>query len=153
MAIIVISWLKCISCIELSQPYCRNVLSTITFDLVSGVSILGHYFYCDLALFNYYLYLLANIIQLAPVLIDQLRTRIAEIFKSAVFLVSLTTCIDKNFSWFALSLLFEKVVFLQSDSNCSRGNSESNKGNSGSENKVEFVVKKNYIYRKDKKLL
>lgn len=37
---IITSWMKCISCTELSQLQCQNVLFTITFNLIGGMSIL-----------------------------------------------------------------------------------------------------------------
>ena len=78
---------------------------------------------------------------------------IAKVFKSAVFLSSLAAYVDKNYGWFALSLLFERVVFLRSDGNDSGDNSENDKSSGGGESKVESGVKEKCVYRKDNKLL
>ena len=83
---------------------------------------------------------------------DQLRVQIVEVFKSAVSLFSLTACIDKNYGWFALSLLFEREVFLQSDSNGSRDDSGSDEGSGGGKSEVESGIKEGCVYGKDKKL-
>lgn len=92
----IISWLKCTSYVGLSQPWCQNVLLTITLDLVGNVSVLRHYFYDDLALCNSYLYLLTNAVQLVLASMNQLRLRIAKVFISAVSLFFFAVYIDKN---------------------------------------------------------
>lgn len=96
LATMVVSWLKCISCTGLSEPWYQDVLLIITLDLVGGVFVLRHYFYSDLALCNGHLYRLANAVQLALALMDQLHVQIAEVFKSAVFLFSFAACVDQN---------------------------------------------------------
>lgn len=152
LATIVIIQLKCISCTGPNQLWYQDVLSRLTLNLIDDVYVLGYYFYSNLALYNGHLYLLANAIQLAPVLINQLYMQIAEIFKSVVSLFFLAACIDKNYDQFILSLLFKRVVFLYSHGNGSRNNSESNKSSSRSESEVESSVKEGCVYEKDKEL-
>lgn len=78
---------------------------------------------------------------------------INEVFKSIMSLSFLAVYINKNCSWFALSLLFERVIFSYLDNNSSRDCSKSNKGSDGGESKVESDVKKKCIYNKNKELL
>lgn len=67
-------------------------------------------------------------------------------------LSSLAIFANKNCSWFVLSLLFERVVFLWWDDNSYRDDSGSDKSNSSIENKVESGIEKRYVYGEDKKL-
>lgn len=69
--------------------------------------------------------------------------------KSPMFLSFLAACVDKNCCWFILSLLFEKVVFLQLDDANFKDNNRSNKGNAGGKSEVGFGVKDKYIYQKN----
>lgn len=79
--------------------------------------------------------------------------QIAKIFKSTVSLSFFTACVDKNYGWFTLFLLFEKEVFLQLHSNGFGNSGGNNKDSSGDKNKVESGVKKKCVYGKDEKLL
>lgn len=84
---------------------------------------------------------------------DQLRVQIIKVFKIAVPLFFFAAHINKNCDWFALSLLFEKEVFLCSDSDGFEDGSGSHKDSGSGENEVEFGVKERCIYKKDKELL
>lgn len=79
--------------------------------------------------------------------------QINKVFKSIISLSSFAVFINKNCSWFALSLLFERVMFSYLDNNSSRDCSRSNEGSDGGKSKVESDVKKKCIYNKDKELL
>lgn len=79
--------------------------------------------------------------------------QIVEVFKSAIFLSFFVAWVNKNRGQFALSLLFERVVFFQLDGNDFENGNRSNESNDGNESKVEFDIKKRYVYKKDKKLL
>lgn len=79
--------------------------------------------------------------------------QIGKVFKSVISLLFLATLVNKDYNWFALSLLLERVVFLQLDGKGFENNSQSNKGSSGNKSKVEPSVNKICIYEKNKKLL
>lgn len=68
-------------------------------------------------------------------------------------LFSLAACINKNYSWFILSLLFKRVIFLQSDDNGFRNNNRSNEDSSSGKSEVESNIKEGCVYEKDKELL
>lgn len=70
-----------------------------------------------------------------------------------MFLSFFAAYVNKNRGWFALSLLFKRIIFLQQDGNSFEDSNGNKEGSDGSKNKVEFDIKKRYVYRKDKKLL
>lgn len=162
-ATILASWLTSISCTRLSQPWCQDVLSEITLDLFGGLSVLDHFYYRKLVIFDHHLYLLNNASKLLLGPEHELHERMGKVFNNAMLLFFLVVCFDLNCGWFAPHLLFERVVSKRSNrdgcgsgSRCNAGDgfsSKSDKDDCNNDSVVQSDLEKALVYRVEKQLL
>lgn len=103
-------WLKYSLYLRLSKPWCQDVLSDVTLDLVGCISVLSHFYYGNLTFCHRHICLLTNALQLELTYDPQLCKRIEELLRNAMSLLSLAGYMNLNYDWFILKLLFERVA-------------------------------------------
>lgn len=146
------SFLKYTLCKNFSKLRCQDIFSYISLDLVGVMSILGHFYYKNLALCDCYLYLFIIIFQFVLFFKYKLDRWMGKVFKNVISLYFFATCIDLNSSSFIPNLLFNKVAVAQLIRNnfSFESNRRNKEDNSCGNSKIEFDIKKDWYLERNK---